>query len=115
MRMRTQPERPSTARITSAQSGFTGMQSDTCTRPSATSISDCTTSESSRYLCRSRVGGSQVCSAQWPCSCVPSSDAKHAGESKRGRQSQSMQPDRSNSAAPRQFLRNAWSAIAEDM
>jgi len=44
-------------------------------------------------------GGSVGAISQRPCSGVPSSAAKQAAESKRGRQSQSIEPARETSAA----------------
>ena len=48
---------------------------------------------------RVRALGSSLASNQRPCSEWPSSAAKHAPESKRGQQSQSIEPARDTSAA----------------
>src|SRR6185437_1041069 len=50
-------------------------------------------------------------SSQRPCSGVPSSAAKHAAASKRGRQSQSMEPSTPTRAAVRMFPMMAYCSM----
>ena len=81
-------------------------------RRAASGRSPCTTPVVGRVgrledgRCRRRSGGSTASpsagpSSQRPCSAVPSSAAKQAGESKRGRHSQSTEPSVPTSAAVR--------------
>lgn len=103
-RIGTRPVTPSTIRISCGAPSRGGMKSVTRTVPRGVSHSDSRISESPRYERRAAVGGSA--SAAWagpsrqnPCSSVPSSPAKMAWESKRGRHSQSTVPSRQTSAA----------------
>lgn len=57
----------------------------------------------SRYFRVTRTAGSTGEIAQKPLSRVPSKALKHASESKRGMQSQSIEPDRLTKAAVRAF------------
>jgi hypothetical protein len=95
--MRTRPRRPITMRTRSECQLCTGMKSTRVTAPSSVSNSVSRISVSRRYWRRTRallLGAIFQC----PCSRFPSSAAKHAGESKRGQHSQSMEPSRPTSA-----------------
>ena len=75
-----------------------GMKSIARTVPSSVSKTVSRTSVSCRYRRVVRRIGTAGASSQRPCSGVPSSDAKHAPESKRGKQHQSIEPSRLTSA-----------------
>ena len=90
---------PSTIRTTSVASPRGGMQSTTRTMPSAVSQNVSSTSVSPRYCRRLQVPPAAGASSQWPFAPSPSSAAKQAGESNRGRHSQSIEPSRPTSAA----------------
>ncbi len=103
-RIRTRPLTPSTIRISWGAPSRGGMKSMTRTVPRGVSHSDSSTRESPRYRRRSAGGGAapEGCAGpirQYPCSSVPSSPAKAAWESNRGRHSQSAVPSRQTSAA----------------
>jgi hypothetical protein len=69
-----------------------GMQSTTVTTPSAVVNVVSRTRLSGRYWRVVRTTGSSGVRSQRPWSSVPRSAAKQAGESKRGKQSQSIDP-----------------------
>ena len=77
------------------------MKSVTRTAPPAVSqpVSRTSVSRSYRLVTLTWPGPSAGAIRQWPWSCVPSSAAKHASESKRGRHSQSTEPSALISAA----------------
>ena len=95
---RTVPCRPMTCRTTTGGPSRGGMQSSTVTAPASVSKSVSRIRVVSRYrrFTERTPGGA---SRQNPLSGWPSSAAKHAPESKRGMQSQSMEPERDTSAA----------------
>ncbi len=97
-RIRTLPRTPSTILTTSGAVPRGGMKSKTRTVPSSVFQVVSSTIVSWRYR---RVGSPPPTGAtsQRPLSGVPSSAAKQAPESKRGKQSQSIEPPRSTSAA----------------
>jgi hypothetical protein len=69
-----------------------GMQSTSRTTPSAHVISVSSTRVPGRYRRRTAVVRLTGAMRQRPFSSVPSNAEKHAAESKRGRQSQSIEP-----------------------
>ena len=76
-----------------------GMQSMIRTAPSWVSNSVSKIRVPSRYLRRTPCAAAAGAISQRPCSGSPSKAAKHAPESNRGRQSQSMEPSRPTNAA----------------
>jgi hypothetical protein len=90
----TRPRTPSTMRTRSGRSARIGMKSISRTVPSSVSSSCSSTSVSPRYCRRDAVILPCGVISQRPCSGSPSSDAKHAPESKRGKHSQSTEPSR---------------------
>src|SRR5437667_119928 len=99
MRIGTVPRRPSTTRTTSGLSCLGGMQSTTRTVPSSVSNSVSRTSVPGRYRRRTARTCPAGATCHRPCLSSPSSAAKQAPESKRGRQSQSIEPSRPPGAA----------------
>ena len=105
--MSTAPLEHSTNRTTLGLCSLTGMQSVIRTLPSGRSNSLSSTRVSPRYWRRVAgngspwPGGGLAAGAirQNPWSVSPTRWAKHAAESKRGRQSQSIDPSRPTSAA----------------
>jgi hypothetical protein len=75
------------------------MQSTTRTTPASVVNVVSRTSVPSRYWRWTLRGEAAGASFQRPWSRTPSRRAKHAGESKQGRQSQSIEPVRETSAA----------------
>ena len=86
-------------RTTSAAIPRGGMRSTTLTVPSGASHSVSSTSESPRYRRVADATPPAGATCQRPASGVSSSAAKQAGESKRGRHSQSIDPWRPTRAA----------------
>jgi hypothetical protein len=99
--MGTAPRFPSTIRTRAWVQ--IGMQSVSTTTPSSVSSSVSRTSVPGRYRRRTARTGTVGAICHRPCSTVPRSAAKQAAESKRGMQSQSMEPSRPTSAAVWQF------------
>ena len=75
------------------------MKSISRTAPSGVSHSDSRISESPRYRRRAHIPPEAGASRQNPARSSPSRDAKQAGESNRGRHSQSIDPSQPTSAA----------------
>jgi hypothetical protein len=96
--MRTLPFRPSTMRTTSGAFPRGGMKSSTRTTPSSDSHVVSSTNVPGRYR-RVVLPPPTGATSQRPFSALPSSEAKQAAESKRGKHSQSIEPPRSTSAA----------------
>ncbi len=99
MRIATVPRVPTTWRIRTGGPSRWGMQSTTVTAPPSVSNSVSSTRVPSRYRRRMERAPSRGARLNRPCSGPPSRAAKQAGESKRGRQSQSMEPRRETRAA----------------
>jgi hypothetical protein len=99
IRMSTWPVTPSTSRISTGSAPRTGMQSATRTVPEAVANSVSSTRVPGRYRRRTRLTPLAGAICQWPFRSSPSSAAKQASESNRGRHSQSMEPSRLISAA----------------
>ena len=76
-----------------------GMKSSTLTAPVSDSHSVSSTSVCGRYRRLPSQASMRGATIQRPCSGVPSSAAKQAPESKRGKQAQSIEPSRPTSAA----------------
>ncbi len=97
--MSTRPDTPSTRRTTSGASPRTGMQSTRRTEPSGVVNVVSRTRLFGRYrrVVLLDVPAGAICHA--PCVRSPSSAAKHAPESKRGRHSQSIDPSLETRAA----------------
>ena len=115
IRMSTRPVTPSTSRISTGSVPRTGMQSASRTVPEAVLNSVSSTRVPGRYRRRTwlmRVAGA-IC--QWPLRSSPSSAAKQASESNRGRHSQSMEPSRLISAAVCRSPTSAYSSIGAGM
>jgi len=99
LRTVTVPESPSTTRTRLGSRVRGGMKSVTRTVPAGVSHRESRTSVPGRYarlVQRPPLVGAR---RQNPLSSVPSSAARQAGESKRGRQSQSTEPSRPTMAA----------------
>jgi hypothetical protein len=90
---------PTTVRTMFDVSSRMGMKSMTVTAPVSVSYSVSSTSVPSTYRREMRCGSSAGASNQRPFWALPSRAAKHAPESKRGQQSQSIDPAREMSAA----------------
>ena len=103
MRIFTRPRRPSTMRTTSVRSPQIGMKSVSRTAPVDVVKVVSRTSESPRYRRVVRRVSCAGAISHRPCSGVPSSAQKHAASSKRGTQSQSMEPSRPTRAAVRRL------------
>jgi hypothetical protein len=88
-------------RATSVAPSDSGIESTTRTAPFAVSKSVSSTSVPGRYRRSARTTSPAGASLQRPCRSSPSSAAKQAAESKRGRHSQSIDPSRPTSAAVR--------------
>src|SRR6266478_38667 len=87
--MGTVPRKPSTMRTSSGAPPLrSGMKSMTRAVPLSVLKSVSRISVPSRYRRDTSCTGSDGHISQWPCSSVPSSAAKHAAESVRGRHSQ---------------------------
>jgi hypothetical protein len=82
------------------------MKSIRRTAPSSVSKVVSRTSVSGRYRRSTRRGSPEGAITQRPCSGPPRMAAKQAGESNRGRQSQSTEPSRETSAAVWRLLRS---------
>jgi hypothetical protein len=92
------PEIPRTTRTTSEAEFLGGMKSMSTATPVGVSKVVSRMSVPDRYWRRLDQTPSGAIS-QRPCSALPSKAAKHAGESNRGQQSQSIEPPRLTSAA----------------
>ena len=101
MRIAMRTPRPSTTRITCGGPSPRGMKSITRAEPSVVSKSVSSTSVPARYRRSVRVTSPAGAICQRPWLSSPSRAAKHAPESNRGRQSQSIDPLRPTSAAVR--------------
>ena len=99
--MATSPRTPRTMRTTStfSSSSLSGMKSMSATAPRSVSNVVSMTAVSGKYRRVLRTTAPSGASNQRPCSGPPSSAAKHAGESNRGRHSQSMEPSLPTRAA----------------
>ncbi len=98
--MGTRPRFPSTTRTRCGlRPSRMGMASMSTTTPSSVSISVSSTSVPSRYRRRVAFTSPFGAMSQRPFSGVPRSEAKHGAESKRQKQSQSIDPSRPTSAA----------------
>ena len=105
-RIRTVPRVQVRRRTTSARPSPVGIRSSSTTSPSAVVNVVSSSAVPSTYLRLVDSTSSAGASSQRPWSSVPSSAAKQAGESKRGRHSQSIEPSLPTSAAvPRSPMR----------